>query len=62
MSDSSRAIIALESILVCHGAILCKELAYVRPLFQLHFDLLRASLQQRLIVPGDPLCQLLSTY
>ena len=38
MSDSSRAIIALESILVCHGAILCKELAYVRPLFQLHID------------------------
>jgi hypothetical protein len=38
VSDSSRAIIPLETILVCHGAFLCKELAYVRPLFQLHID------------------------
>ena len=38
MSDSSWAIISLETILMGHGAILCKELAYVRPLFQLHID------------------------
>ena len=36
MSDSSRAIIPLETILMGHGAILCKQLTYERPLFQLH--------------------------
>jgi hypothetical protein len=40
MSDSTRAIIPLETILVGHGSVLCKELADVRPLFQLHIDAL----------------------
>ena len=40
MSDSTRAIIPLETILVGHGAVLCKELTDVRPLFQLHIDAL----------------------
>ena len=61
MSDSTRAIIPLETILVGHGAVLCKELADVGPLFQLHFDLLGTSLLQ-MIVPGDPLSQLLPSY
>jgi hypothetical protein len=58
VSDSTRAIVPLETILVGHGAVLCKQLTDVRPLFQLHLDLLGTSLLQ-LIVPGDPLSQLL---
>ena len=40
MSNPTRAIVPLETILVGHGAVLCKQLTDVRPLFQLHIDAL----------------------
>lgn len=40
MSDSTRAIIPLETILVGHRAVLCKQLTNVSPLFQLHINAL----------------------